>query len=131
MRDSVWANQFTAADAQPGDEDLVGGIVMTVGGMNPLPSWHTARRVAFLATMLGDDRLTEPGERGTQLVTLLRSIRFLRQLSIDEAILHMCRSPEWAAGGVRSSLWDQSMPPDATAFTLLAVTEMLRSLEQF
>lgn len=129
MRASVWADQFTAADAEPGDEDLVGGIVITSGGMNPLPSWHTARRVAFLATMLGDDRLTEPAERGTELVSLLRSLRFLKQLSVDDAVLHMCRAPMRTIGGIRSSLWDQSMPPDATAFTLLAVTETLRSLE--
>lgn len=129
MRDRIWRDQYMPADARPGDEDLVGGIVLTTGGLSPLPSWHTARRVAFLATMLGDDRLTEPTERGAQIVHLLRSIRFLRQLEVDDAVGHLCRSPERAKGGIRSALWDQQMPIDATSFSLLCVTEMLRSLD--
>jgi hypothetical protein len=129
MRDSVWHDQFMPADAHPGDEDLVGGIVLTTGGITPLPSWHTARRVAFLATMLGDERITPPADRSREIMRLIRSIRFLRQLEVDDAVGHLCRAPERAKGGIRSALWDQQMPIDATSFSLLCVTEMLRSLD--
>ncbi len=37
--------------------------------------------------------------------------------------------PPPAGGGVRAALWDPRMPPEATAMTMLAVAEFLRSLD--
>ncbi|MCC6659846.1 MAG: hypothetical protein IT437_03060 [Phycisphaerales bacterium] len=128
MRDLVWKNQLQA-DALPYSErDLAGGIVFTAS-RSPNPSWQAARPLAFIAMMLGDPRLTEPREMMPELTRLTVSLRFLRQLTAGPAECHMYADPGRAMWGVRASLWDQSMPVDATAVTLMAVCDTLRSLD--
>lgn len=128
LRGIVTDFQLTAADAGADNLDLVGGVVFTSGAL-PLPTWQTARPMAFLATMLRDPRLTEPTERDEELASLLNALRFLRQLSATESEGFMYREPAEAAGGVRAATWDQTMSTDATAMTLLTVLETLESLE--
>ncbi len=128
MRDLVYVHQIRPDDAGADGPDLVGGIVFTKS-RNPLPTWQAARPIAFLATMLGDPRLTAPDERSRELVRLLTSLRFLRQLQADDATAWMQAMPASARGGIRSAPWDQRMPVDATAITLLAVTETIKSLD--
>lgn len=128
MREQVWAHQLRA-DALPTDwRDLGGGIVFTAS-RSPLPNWHAARPLAFIATMLGDERLTSAEEVPAELSNLMQSMRFLRQLSAGEVEGHMYRSPHAAMWGIRASVWDQRMPPEATALTLLCVSELMRSME--
>lgn len=128
MRSLVWQHQLKAEDLPPQAADLAGGIMFT-SSRQPLPTAQSARPLAFIATMLGDPRLTEPGEIPAEIVRLMASLRFLRQLTASEAEAHMYRDPSRAIGGVRLSLFDQRMPPEATAMTLLTVCETLRSLE--
>lgn len=130
MRDLVWTHQLRAEDLPADGRDLLGGIVFT-SSANPLPSWHSARPLAFIATMLGDPRLTDDAEFWKELPRLLDALRFLRQLAADEASGFMFADPRAAEGGVRSALWDQRMPVDATAMTLLAVVETMQSVEAF
>ena len=129
MRSMVWQHQLKAEDLAPDQQDLAGGIVFTAS-KQPLPTWQAARPLAFIATMLGDERLTDDKEVPAELSRLLASLRFLRQLTADEAAGHMYAEPARALGGVRVSLWDQRMPPEATAMTLLTVCETLQSLEK-
>jgi hypothetical protein len=129
MREQIWKHQLRAADLPADQQDLVGGIAFTTS-KNPMPTWQMARPLAFVATMLGDPRLTEEKEWPEELSRLLVSLRFLRQLTAGEAEGFMYKNPEKAMWGVRSSLWDQRMPPEATAMTLMTVCETLRSLEE-
>jgi hypothetical protein len=128
MRELVWKHQLTGADAGAEAPDLVGGIVFT-SARNPLPTWQCARPLAFVATMLGDLRLTEPAETTPELGKLVGSLRFLRQLAADSAVCHMYQDRARGLWGVRAAVWDQHMPPDAESLTLLTVTETLRSLD--
>lgn len=128
MRSLMWRHQLRTESLAASDRDLAGGIVFTASRA-PLPSWHAARPLAFAATMLGDPRLTDPSETSREIVRLLASLRFLRQLTAGEAEGHMYADSARAAGGVRIAPWDQRMPVDATAMTLLAVCETLRSLD--
>ncbi len=141
MRALVWDHQVTllsdsASEVLGGGPDLVGGIVFSkgagaAGGLSaPMrPTWHSARPVAFIATMLGDPRLTDPAERPLELARLLASVRFLRQLQADEGTMWMYPKQRRALGGIRAAPWDQRMPPDASAMALLAVCGTLESLE--
>lgn len=128
MRAQVWEHQIVPADLDADSLDLAGGIVFTRAA-SPLPTWQCARPLAFIATMLRDERLTEPWERDAELGRLMQSLRFLRQLQADESIGWMAPNVEMAVGGVRAAPWDQSMPPDATSMALLTVVEVLRSLD--
>ena len=42
----------------------------------------------------------------------------------------MTDDPETAQGGVRASLWDARQPIEATALTLLAVSDTIRALDR-
>lgn len=128
MRAMVWQNQLKREDLPAGSEDLAGGIMFTAS-KQPLPTWQSARPLAFVATMLGDPRLTSDAEVPGEVAKLLGSLRFLRQLTASEVEARMYVNPGTAVGGVRSSLFDQRMPPDATAMTLLTVCETLKSLD--
>ena len=124
--------QLNDADLSDMDRDLAGGFVLDAGG-SPLPTWQSARPVALLGTMLGEPSLTRgtlgSGEVVANLIDLSESLRFLAQLTAGERVAHMYADPAVAVGGVRTALWDQSMPLTASALGLLAVTESLESFE--
>lgn len=129
MRSQLWAHQLQAQDLSPDDRDLAGGIVFSTN-RQPLPTWQAARPLAFVATMLGDPRLTEDKELASETVRLLEALRYLRQLTAEEPEAHMYKDPARAIGGVRASVFDQRMPPEATAMTLMAVCETIKSLDE-
>ncbi len=125
-RDLIWEHQLSRSDAGAENADLVGGIVFT-GTNQPLPSAQSARAAAMAAAMLDDPALTPDRERPRELARLLPTLRFLRQLSAGEAESRLYPNPERASGAVRLALWDQRQPPEATAMTLIAVTETVRA----
>jgi hypothetical protein len=130
LREAVWKHQLGPEDVGPEDRDFVGGVVFT-RSQTPLPGWNTARPLAFMATMLGDGRLTGPEESTAELLKVIDGLRFLRQLCVDEPATYMFKGPaRRTVGGVRAALWDVRMPPDATSLSLLTVCEALRSLER-
>lgn len=126
MRDLLSAAIYSPGDD---DQDMAGGMVFTTGGL-PYPTWHTARPVSFLAAMLGDPRLTDAEERPRQIARLMGSLRYLRQLSADEFATIGFVEPKRTIWGVRSAAWDQRQPVEATAITLIAVCETLRSFDR-
>jgi hypothetical protein len=134
MREQCWKHQLTASTATEDTLDMIGGIVFTSGigegSGNPYPTWQCVRPLAFIATMLGDSRLTEPKERDAEIVRMMQAMRFLRQLQVDDASAWMYPNPELAKGGIRAAAWDNSEPIDATSLTLLCVTEFLKSLDK-
>ncbi len=127
MRDLVWKFQVTDADAGNEGPDLVGGIVFT-SSAELLPTSQSLRPLAFLATMMGDARLTDASERPMQVARMLRSLRFVRQLAMDEVACHAAANPSMALMGVRAATWDMRQSPEATALALLTVCNSLESL---
>lgn len=128
MRAQVWAHQLRGESLSAESADLTGGIVFTLS-RQPLPTWHGARPVGFIATMLRDARLTDDKELQAETIRLLEALRYLRQLTADEAECHMYKDRAAAIGGVRGSVFDQRMSAEAAAVTLLAVCEAIESLE--
>ncbi len=127
FRDLAWSFQLEAHPAGSQDVDLAGGIVLSRGGAR-LPTWQTLRPLAFLATMLAHPDLTDDQELPTQVASLRHSLRFLIQLTVREAELHMMLSERRALGGLRRALWDQTQSLDANALALLTLTETLNAL---
>lgn len=126
LRDAVWFHQIGYADAGAEDADLLGGVVFTAA-RTPLPTWQLARPVALLATMFADPRLTSDDEAMGELVRLMLAMRFIRQLTVDEPLMHMFRDAERSLGGVRGAPWDQRLRVDAAAMSLLAIVETLEA----
>jgi hypothetical protein len=137
MRKMMWEHQVgpmddSAMESKGGGLDAVGGIVFSarVAGSPGRPTWNTARPLAFTATMLGDPRLTDTAERNLELARVLAGLRFLRQLEADDFTAWMYPNRSRSRGGVRIAQWDQRMPPDASAMSLLAVCETIKYLDR-
>ncbi|QKK09558.1 MAG: hypothetical protein HND58_16235 [Planctomycetota bacterium] len=128
VRDAVWTYQLTLRDTGIEERDLQGGIVFTSGGLS-LPTWNSARPIAFAATMLRDPRLTTPEEMPGEVVRLIDAMRFLQQLAAGPAVAAFSGRPELVRGGIRAAVWDPHQPPEATALAMLATAELLRSLD--
>lgn len=128
MRDHLWVHQLTPERAGVHAEDLVGGIVFTATA-RPAPTWQSARPLAFAGTMLADERLTPASESARELARLLSGVRFLRQLAADEVVQHMYTDAGRGAWGVRLATWEQRMPVEAGAMTLLALCETLGAID--
>ncbi|MCA9278863.1 MAG: hypothetical protein H6815_11780 [Phycisphaeraceae bacterium] len=136
-RHRIWEYQLRLADLAQRDVDLAGGIVF-IRSSSPIPTWNTARPMALIATMLGDSRLTTildtdqkmTTEFASEMSRLQQSIRFLRQLTADEIVVHRYMLPSRALGGVRSAVWDDTMPLSAQALVLLTACETQRSMNR-
>lgn len=129
MRDVIWDFQVDPISAGGQDADLVGGIVFSRGSTQ-LPTWQSLRPLAFVATMLGDPRLTDQQELLVEILPLTRAMRFVMQLSASEAEAHMYPEPARAIGGLRLAVWDQTISVDATSLGLITICEMLDSLSE-
>lgn len=128
LRAMFWSRQVSPTVAGPGDEDLVGGVSFSAS-RNPHPTWHTFRPGAAVATMFGDPRLTNAEEGHGELSHLVLMMRFLSQLTADDAAMHMLRDRERAILGVREAVWSSRQPVEASTAGLLAVCELLRAVE--
>lgn len=130
MATQVWSAQVVENGITAEDADLLGGIVFT-RGTNPLPNWQLLRPLIAMASMLGDDRIISDQNYTAELTRLRRSLRFVIQLSVRDAEAHAYSEPDRALGGVRRSLWDHTISPDATALALIALCESLDALQRW
>ncbi len=128
MRAELWQHQLQPESLPPEAQDLAGGVVFAAS-RQPLPTWQVARPLTYLAAGLRYSQVTANAEVELELARTLASLRFLRQLTASSAECHMYKDPAKALGGVRNSLFDQRMPPEATAMALLTVCETLKSLD--
>lgn len=141
-RVALWALQRRGEDARIHELDLVGGLALERAEARsatpdveapwrrpPRPTWQSARPLAFLASMLADERLTPAGEAPGELARLLAGARFIRQLQHDEFTGWMESSPRLARGAVRAGPGDMSLPPDASSAALLALVELRAALD--
>ena len=79
--------------------------------------------------MLASESFTSKDERMGEVVRLVASLRFLRQLTMDEASVWNCEQPEKVLWGVRNGPWDRRMSIEASVMTLLAIDEAIAALE--
>jgi hypothetical protein len=79
--------------------------------------------------MFADDRLTGASETAGELSRLMHAMRFLSQLCVDDAEMHMLRDRDRALGGVREAVWSAEQPIEASAAGLMAVCEVLRAVD--
>lgn len=129
MRSIIADHQLSPLDAGATDADLVGGIVFTTA-RTPLPSWHSARALAALATMAADERLTPADERARELSRLVLGLRFLAQLQVTREAGWYAPNLNDDLGGFRASPWQLQPGPEPTAMALLTFNETLDAIER-
>jgi hypothetical protein len=86
----------------------------------PRPTAASGKVTLALATALATPGLVDAADRPDAMRSLRRSLRFLRQLQVDEAGCHAFRDPAHALGGLRAAPWDSDQPMAASAYALLA-----------
>lgn len=127
LREEILTNQPGREPGKATQDDLIGALKYRA---TQDPDWRTAHLVTLCALMLGNTECTPVSERVTEIINLQRSLRFLRQLQVRDADRYRVRNPDYAMGGVRTGLCDQTMPTAASAAALLATTTTLQSFER-
>jgi hypothetical protein len=120
--------QVRAAPAL-GPSDVVGGFDMhpAPAGVDPAaphPDYRTAWMLSALAAALREPAWVDGVDRMAWVVDCGLAARFLRRLRFSRGAAYYVRSWADVEGGVRQALWDNRLPPRATAAALLAVTRL-------
>ncbi|MEM9416542.1 MAG: hypothetical protein AAGA29_13865 [Planctomycetota bacterium] len=113
-----------------GPDDVAGGYVTHNGilGAAPDPTWESAMPLAVIATVLRDEAIVEPNDIFGPLLSAQLGARFVAQLLITDANAYYLRDVQAASGGVRRSLWDNTLDLDCSSMALIALSELQSSL---
>lgn len=115
-----------------GPADVVGGFEFRTlpPGTPPHADWTSAYPIAVSASLLRSDAITPSDKLIDRLLAAGLGARFIASLTFGEADCYYVRSRRDAVGGVRLGTWDNRLPVGATAMNLIAVDELLRSLNE-
>jgi len=109
-----------------GPRDVVGGFELAKAppGAPPNPDWRTGQLLLFLSVALRHEQVR--GERNPfdWLLPAQGAARFVARLTFDAVNDFYVKSPEDTLGGVRISLWDNTLAVAPSAIGLLALTEL-------
>ena len=114
-----------------GPEDVAGGFILdkpAFPGSPPEPTWQSAMPTALLAFGLRDPAIIPTDQQFGPVLAAGLGARFLGQLIITQHSAYYLRDPEPALGGVRRTLWDNTLYPDCSAIALIALTELQQTL---
>jgi len=113
-----------------GPEDVAGGFILETAppGSAPEPTWQSAMPTTLLALGLRDEGIIHPDKNFGPILTAGLGARYLGQLMITAPSAYYLRKPEPALGGVRRTLWDNTLYPDCSSMTLIALTELQQTL---
>ena len=113
-----------------GPNDVAGGFILDkqAPGSPPEPTWRTAEPTTLLALALRDPGIIPEDKHFGPVLTAGLGARFLGQLIFTAPSAYYLRDPEPALGGVRRTLWDNTLYPDCSAITLIALSELQQTL---
>lgn len=113
-----------------GPEDISGGFILEkpTPGSPPEPTWQSAMPTAMLAFGLRDPGIIPADNNFGPVLTAGLAARYLGQLIITPPSAYYLRDPAPALGGVRRTLWDNTLYPDCSAITLIALAELQQTL---
>lgn len=113
-----------------GPEDVTGGFILKTAapGSPPNPTWESAMPLTVIALGMRDPKIVPTDKIFGPILTAGLGARFLGQLMITEPSAYYLRDLEPAIGGVRNTLWDNTLYPDCSSMTLLALAELSKTL---
>ncbi len=109
-----------------GPNDIIGGFELTKAplGAPPNPDWRTTQLLLFLSVALRHEQVRGQRNPFDWLMPAQGAARFIARLSFDPVNDFYVKSPEDTLGGVRLSLWDNTLALAPSAIGLLALTEL-------
>lgn len=113
-----------------GPADIAGGYVTRQGppGSAPDPNWESAMPLSVVAAALRDPGIVPADQVYGPMLSAQLGARFIAQLLITDNNAYYVRDTLAASGGVRRSLWDNTLHLDCSAMSLIALSELQRSL---
>jgi hypothetical protein len=116
-----------------GPADVVGGFELQTAPppAPPNPDWRTAQLLQFLAICIREQGIVADHNELGWLVTAGLASRFIHQIMVEEPACYYMPDARQALGGVRLSLWDNRLAIAPAAVSLLALTDLQRTLIDF
>lgn len=113
-----------------GPEDVLGGFILepAPSGSPPNPSWQSAMPLAYFALALRNPDMVPADKTFGPLLSAGLGARFIAQLMFSPSATYYLRDTEPVIGGVRSTLWDNTLYPDCSAMALIALSELQQTL---
>jgi hypothetical protein len=114
-----------------GPADVTGGYVTRTGpaGAAPDPSWESSMPLAIVAVTVRDDAIVAPDAIFGPLLSAQLGAGFVSKLLLVEQNGYYVRDRN-AIGGVRRSLWDNTLDLDCSSMALIALSEMQTTLHR-
>lgn len=114
-----------------GPDDIAGAYVTQNGplGAAPDPTWESAMPLAIVSMGLRDEPIVPSDEIFGPLLSAQLGARFIAQLLITNQNAYYVRDRLAASGGVRRSLWDNTLSLDCSSMSLIALSELQASLD--
>ncbi len=114
-----------------GPADVAGGYVTRTGpaGAAPDPSWESSMPLAIVAVTVRDDAIVAPDAIFGPLLSAQLGAGFVSKLLLVEQNGYYVRDRN-AIGGVRRSLWDNTLDLDCSSMALIALSEMQTTLHR-
>lgn len=109
--------------------DLIGGFSLQTK-TGSVTDARGIRMLPMLAYLLPVETFTPRAERSAALRSLLLAARYTAQLTTSVERASRFANPAKATGGVRASVWDATMKPEATAMALIGITEAIQTLNR-
>lgn len=115
-----------------GPADVTGGYVTQTGpaGAAPDPTWESAMPLAIVAAAVRDDAIVAPDAIFGPLLSAQLGAGFVAKLLLVEQNGYYVRDRSAAAGGVRRSLWDNTLDLDCSSMAMIALSEMQTTLHR-
>ncbi|MFW6335935.1 MAG: hypothetical protein ACOC3G_02245 [Phycisphaeraceae bacterium] len=114
-----------------GPSDVIGGFDLqpTAPGSPPNPDWRSGPLLSLLAHGLRHEAVTRDRDRLGWLLSADLAARFTAQLMFTEAGCYYHAAPARSVGGIRTSLWDNRVSVGPHALNLLAIMDLLETIE--
>ena len=114
-----------------GPSDVIGGFDLqpTPPGSPPNPDWRTGPLLSLLAHGLRHETLTRDRDRLGWLLSADLAARFTAQLMFNRPGCYYHPAPSRSVGGIRTNLWDNRISAGPHALNLLAVVDLLETIE--
>lgn len=115
-----------------GPDDVVGGFLLSPApaGSPPNPTWQSAMPLAIVALSLQDPGIIEPDRVHGPILALGLGARFINQLLLTRTNGYYLRDLAMADGGVRNTLWDNTLYLDCSSMSLIALTQFQSALDE-
>jgi hypothetical protein len=121
-----------ALSSQVTDEsipDLLGGFSLETKS-GSVTDARGVRMLPMLAYLLPVETFTPRSRRVAALKLMLLAARYTSQLTTTRDKASRFANPTKAIGGVRASVWDATMKPEATSMALIGITEAIQTLNR-